>query len=105
MKVKKYRSLERKLDNLQISVLEEQIKILNHKVEVLTKIHSGFKQGDRVINIDFKQGYHVRLSDDDKDRELKVTRVTVECAWVKWYSDKKVFLKRRYNVEKVEEKI
>ena len=52
----KNQSLERKLDSLWINALEEHIERLNHKVGVLTKVHSDFEQGDHVIHIYFKRG-------------------------------------------------
>ena len=73
-------SLERELDSFWISALEEDIKRLSDEVEVLTKICSDLEQGD-----------HIRIRDDDKDRELKVTRATVKCVWVKGHGDKHHF--------------
>ena len=71
-------SLEHKLDSLQISALEKEIKRINHKVELLTKIYRYFEQGYRIIHSVFKQGDRVKLSDDDTDREMKITKVTAK---------------------------
>ena len=65
---------------MRISDLEEEIKRLNDKVELLTKIQRDFERGDCG-----------RLSDDDTDRELKVTRVTTKCVWIKRHVNNIIF--------------
>ena len=67
------------------------VKKIHHKVDILTDIHSDFEQGGRVIHSDFKQVDYVRFSDDDVDRELKLTRVTANYVWAKGNGDKIIF--------------
>ena len=88
--LEKVRSLERKLNRTQIVALENEVKRLKDKVQVLEKIQSDFETGD-----------YVRVRDDKLERELKVTKVTAKCVWVKSHDDQKAFLKRKSNMFKV----
>ena len=78
--LEKIRSSERKLDMLRINTLENEVKRLSNKVEVLTKSYSDFERGDRV-----------QVRDDKSGRELEVARVTAKCVWVKGHGDKNHF--------------
>ena len=73
-------SLERKLDRMRISALENEVKRLKDKVKVLENIQSDFESRDCV---------QVRY--DKLEKELKVTKVTIKCVWVKAHDDQKAF--------------
>ena len=90
--LEKIRSLERKLDRMRISALENEVKRLKDKIEALEKIKSDFEIGDCV-----------QVRDDKLERELKVTKGTAKCVWVKGYDYQKAFLKRKSNIIKVKE--
>ena len=91
--LEKIRSLERKLDRMRISALENEVKRLEVKIEVLEKIKCDFEIGDCVLQV----------RDDKLERELKVTKVTVKCVWDKGHDDEKAFLKRKSNIIKFKE--
>ena len=66
---------------MRISVLENEVKRLEDKVQVLEKVQSDFE--------------------DKLERNLKVKKVTAKCVWVKSHDDQKAFLKQKSNIIKV----
>ena len=82
--------LERELNTLRISALEEEIKKLSKKVAKLEKEED-----------DFERGNIVRLKDKNDNRILEVVRVTPKSLWLR-HGDSKQFLKRKYKVKKIE---
>ena len=85
--------LERKLDKLRISNLEVEVK-------TLTKRISKLEDKDKEDKDDFAVGNCVKLKNGNDDRVLEVVYVTPKSVWLR-HGNKKKFLKRKYNVEKV----
>ena len=77
---------------IRIRALENEVKRLKDKVQVLEKIQSDFESGDCV-----------RVRDDKLERELKVTKKTMKCVWVKAHDDQKDVLRRKSNIIKAKE--
>ena len=84
--------LERKLDKLRISNLEVEVK-------TLTKRISKLEDKDKEDKDDFAVGNCVKLKNGNGN-VLKVLHVTPKSVWLR-HGNKKKFLKRKYNVEKV----
>ena len=80
--------LERKLDKLRISNLEEKVKILTKRISKLEDKEDNFAAGNCV-----------KLKDVNDNRVLEVVHVTPKSVWLR-HGNKKPFLKRKYNVEK-----
>ena len=93
MSNQKILDLERKLDKLRISNLEEKVKILTKRISKL-------EDKDKEDKDDyFAVGNCVKLKNGNGN-VLKVVHVTPKSVWLR-HGNKKKFLKRKYNVEKV----
>ena len=95
MSNRKILELERKLNKLRIRKLEEKVKTLTKRVSKLEdKEYKEDKEDDFVV------GNCVKLKNGNDDRVLEVVYVAPESVWLR-HVNKKKFLKRKYNVEKV----
>ena len=95
MSDQKILELERKLDKLRISNLEEKVKTLTKRVSKLED-----KEYKEDKEDDFAVGNCVKLKNGNDDRVLEVVYVTPKSVWLR-HGNKKKFLKRKCNVEKV----
>ena len=90
MSNQKILDLERKMDKLRISNLEEKVKTLTKRI---SKLEEKDKEDD------FAVGNCVKVKNGNGN-VLKVVHVTPKSVWLR-HGNKKKFLKRKYNVEKV----
>ena len=79
------------MDKLRISNLEEKVKTLTKRI---SKLEEKDKEDD------FAVGNCVKLKNGNDDRVLEVVYVTPKSVWLR-HGNKKKFLRRKCNVEKV----